>query len=274
MKVKDKIFVITGGGNGLGRELALAILRAGGKAAIVDINRAALDETVRLAERFAETGPVAGRLLAIEADITDIGTLEDMRDKIDCMLGPVDGVINNAGIIQPFRRINDMDFDAIERIFGVNFRGALGVLKTFIPGLLLRPEGHVVNVSSMGGFVPVAGQSIYGASKAALKILSEGLASELANTRVGVTTVFPGAMFTDIKANSGLGPDAGAGTEGHAANAALSPRAAAGMIVRAIEQNRSRLYVGKDARTMNILYRLNPAAATGLIHKKTKHKIS
>ena len=125
----------------------------------------------------------------------------------------------------------------------------------------------------MGGFLPVAGQSIYGASKAAVKIFSEGLCSELSGTNVGVTTVFPGAMFTSIKANSGLGADAGAGPEGYSADVAFSPAKAAEMVVKAIEHNKPRLYIGKDSRSMNLLYRLNPGMATKMIYKSIKHKM-
>ena len=101
-------------------------------------------------------------------------------------------------------RLNDLDYAAIDRVFDVNWRGTLYMTKTFLPLLLARPEAHIVNVSSMGGFLPVPGQTIYGASKAAVKLLTEGLHSELAGTNVRVTVVFPGAVATNITANSGV----------------------------------------------------------------------
>ncbi|HRD39265.1 MAG TPA: SDR family NAD(P)-dependent oxidoreductase, partial [Bacteroidia bacterium] len=70
--------------------------------------------------------------------------------------------------------------------------------KSFLPHLLKRPEAHIVNISSMGGFLPVPGQSIYGATKAAVKLLTEGLRSELLDTNVRVTLIFPGAIGTNI----------------------------------------------------------------------------
>jgi short-subunit dehydrogenase len=75
--------------------------------------------------------------------------------------------------------VNELGYEAIERVMNVNFYGTLYMTKTFLPHLLTRPEAHVVNVSSMGGFLPVPGQVIYGASKAAVKLLTEGLHSEL-----------------------------------------------------------------------------------------------
>src|SRR5690606_24464226 len=118
--------------------------------------------------------------------------------------GAVDGVIHCAGIIQPFVRLKDLDYEQIDRVMAVNWLGALYMTKTFLPILLERPEGHIVNVSSMGGFLPVPGQTIYGASKAAVKLLTEGLHSECAGTNVRVTVVFPGAVATNITANSGV----------------------------------------------------------------------
>ena len=267
MKVKEKVIMITGGGNGLGRELTLAILRKGGKAVAVDVNKSALEETKKLAGKYS------GNLMTAEADITNEEIIAELPEKIKARFNVIDGVVNNAGIIQPFRKVNDVDYTIIDRVFKVNFFATLNVIKVFLPHLQERPEAHIVNVSSMGGFLPVAGQSIYGASKAAVKILSEGLTFELSNTQVGVTTVFPGAMFTGIKANSGLGADAGAGPEGHSKNAALSPVKAAEMIIEAIEHNRPRLYTGKDAKSMNLLYRFNPGMATRLIYKKISHKM-
>ncbi|MDR2810731.1 MAG: SDR family NAD(P)-dependent oxidoreductase [Tannerellaceae bacterium] len=267
MKVKGKIIMITGGGNGLGRELVLNLLHKGSKVVALDINKTALEEIRQLAGKDADS------LMTIETDITDGSKIEDAAKKISNKFKAIDGVINNAGIIQPFRKVNDLDANTINRVFEINFMGTLNIIKVFLPYLLERSEAHIVNISSMGGFLPVAGQAIYGASKAAVKILSEALTSELSETNIGVTTVFPGAMLTNIKANSGLGADAGAGPEGHSKDAAFSPAKAAEMITDAIEHNKPRLYIGKDAKFMNILYKLNPGMATHWIYSKINHKM-
>jgi len=267
MKVKGKVMMVTGGGNGLGRELVLNLLQKGSNVVAVDINKTALEETMQLSGSYSDS------LMTAEADITDEVVIESVASMVESKFGSIDGIINNAGIIQPFRKVNDIDRNTIDRVFKINFTGTLNVIKVFLPRLLDRPEAHIVNVSSMGGFLPVAGQAIYGASKAAIKILSEALTSELSETHVGVTTVFPGAMFTSIKANSGLGADAGAGPEGHSKNAALSPVKAAEMLIKAIEDNKPHLYIGKDAKLMNFLYRLNPEMATKMIYKKISHNM-
>jgi short-subunit dehydrogenase len=122
-------------------------------------------------------------------------------------------------------------------------------------------------MSSMGGFLPVPGQTIYGASKAAVKLLTEGLHSELLNTSVRVTVVFPGAVGTNIAANSGLGNMLPAGGDQRPMRA-LAPSKAARIIVDGMEQNRYRVLVGSDSALMDVLYRLSPKRAAAMIFKQ------
>jgi short-subunit dehydrogenase len=140
------------------------------------------------------------------------------------------------------------------------------LIKAFLPELLKRPEAHILNVSSMGAYAPVPGQSVYGASKAAIKLLTEGLRSELISTKVGVTIVFPGAIATNIAANSGMAAmQADSSASSFATTAA---DVAAKLMVNAIEKNTPRVVIGKDAKTMDFLSRLNPLFAAKLIYKQ------
>jgi short-subunit dehydrogenase len=157
----------------------------------------------------------------------------------------------------------------------VNFYGTLYMTKTFLPHLLTRPEAHIVNVSSMGGFLPVPGQTIYGATKAAVKLLTEGLHSELMDTTVKVSVVFPGAVSTNITANSGLGtPSPSSSSKENKSFTMLSPAKAARIIVDGMEQNRYHILVGKDAKMMDFLSRLNPGYAAKLIYSKMKELLA
>ena len=92
----------------------------------------------------------------------------------------------------------------------VNFWGVVNMTKAFLPALLARPAAAVLNVSSMGGFLPVPGQAVYGASKAAVKLFTEALFAELHETNVAVTIVFPGGVATNITQNSGVAMPAAA----------------------------------------------------------------
>ena len=180
--------------------------------------------------------------------------------------GSVDGLINNAGIIQPFVKVNDLKMEDALHVMNVNFTGPLMLTKSFLPELLKRPEAHILNVSSMGAYAPVPGQSVYGASKAAIKLLTEGLRSELMNTNVGVTIVFPGAIATNIAANSGM--TAMTADADSSKFPTTKADVAAKLMVQAIEKNRPRLVIGKDAKLMDRISRLNPVFAAKLIYKQ------
>jgi len=263
MKVQNKVILVTGGGSGMGRELVLNLLSKNAKVIAIDINQNGLQETVALA------GENKDKLSTFVVDITSKSAVEALFEKAITQFGFVDGIINNAGIIQPFIKVNELGYQAIERVMNVNFYGTLYMVKTFLPHLLTRPEAHIVNISSMGGFLPVPGQSVYGASKAAVKLLTEALHSELANTNVKVTVAFPGAVNTNITKNSGLNMPAQPTVENKSMKV-LSATKAAQIMIDGMEKDSYRVMVGNDAKFMDFIYRLNPAYAAGFISKKMK----
>ena len=265
MKITEKTFLVTGGGSGIGKELVLALLEKGAKVAAVDVR----DEA--LAELKEEVGQDANRLSTHVLNITDKEAVGKLPGEIISAQGSIDGIINVAGIIQPFVRVNDLKYDAIDRVMNVNFYGTLYMVKAFLPHLLNRPEAHIVNVSSMGGFLPVPGQSVYGASKAAVKLLTEGLYAELADTNVRVSVVFPGATKTNISENSGVtGPKETKDGAPQKSIPMLSAGKAAQIIIKGIEKNKLHIFTGNDSKMMNALYRLNPVFATNFILKQMK----
>ncbi len=262
MKVLNKVICVTGGGNGIGRELVLELLKKGSKVAAVDISRKALEETAALAD------DQDGKLSLHVLDITDLKAVEMLPSEIVKHHGAVDGIINNAGIIQPFIPVKDLDYDLARKVMDINFYGTLYMVKAFLPYLLKRPEAHIVNVSSMGGFLPVPGQSLYGASKAAVKLLTEGLHSELKNTPVKVTVVFPGGVETNIMKNSGVEMEKAKLDDKAAKYKMLTPIMAARIIIKGMEKNKYRVLAGSDARFMDKFYRLCPKQAASLIADK------
>ncbi len=264
MKVQNKIIVVTGGGNGIGRALVLNLLSYGASVAAVDVNAAALEETVTLA------GDKTHNLSIHVVNITEKAAVEALPAQVIAHHGAVDGLINNAGIIQPFVRLKDLDYDAIERVLNVNFYGTLFMTKMFLPHFLARPEAHIVNISSMGGFMPFPGQTVYGASKAAVKLLTEGLNSELLHSNVRVTVVFPGAIGTNIARNSDAEDSLKLDSAQMGAFKMLAPDKAAHKIVRGIEKDRYRILVGVDAVLMDLLYRLSPKHAARFIYQQMK----
>src|SRR4051794_22784144 len=134
MKVQNKVIVVTGAGGGIGRELVLNLLSKGARVVAIDINEAALHETV------AKAGNSKDVLITMVADITDKASVGLLPEKIIAQFGAVDGIINNAGIMHPFVRFNDLDHNAIERVIRVNLFGTIYMIKAFLPYLIKRPE--------------------------------------------------------------------------------------------------------------------------------------
>ncbi len=259
----NKVIVVTGAGSGMGRALVLALVKKGLRVAAVDLNEATLKETVALA---GQPGKVSAHIV----NVSDRQAVEALPAQVIAAHGAVDVIINNAGIIQPFVRLNDLQYDAIERVLNVNLYGVIYMTKAFLPHLLTRPAAHVVNVSSMGGFFPVHGQTLYGASKAGVKLLTEGLYSELLATNVRVTVVFPGAIATNISQNSGVAIQTAAAGEASPSFKMTSADDAAQIIIDGIERDAFQVYVGRDAKMMNLLYRLSPRRATRFMYNQMK----
>jgi NAD(P)-dependent dehydrogenase (short-subunit alcohol dehydrogenase family) len=265
MQIRDKVFVVTGGGNGMGREVVLGLLQRGARVAAVDLNQAGLEETAKLAG-------AEDRLTMHPLNVSDRKAVLALPAAVQKAHGQVDGLFNVAGIIQPFVKINDLDFDAIERVMNVNFWGVVNMSKAFLPVLLKRPEAGLLNVSSMGGFLPVPGQAAYGASKAAVKLFTEALFAELQGTPVSVTVVFPGGVGTNITANSGVDTaKMMASMEGKKMPKTTTAVDAGRQIIEGMEKGAFRVRIGSDAKFMDRLSRLNPKRATLLIANQMKN---
>lgn len=259
MNITGGVFVVTGAGNGIGRKVALDLLGRGARVAAADLSESGLAETAALAA-------AGDRLTLHPVDITDRTAAAALADAVRTAHGHVDGVVHVAGIVQRFVPVADLTFEDIDRVLAVNLGGTVNITKVFLPDLLARPRAALVNVSSMGGLVPFPGQTAYGASKAAVKLWTEGLQAELAETNVAVTVVFPGAIATDIIRNSGAGTATAAAADSPIKM--TSPQDAARQIVDAIAKGTPRVRIGKDARLLDRLSRLMPTRSIRLIAKK------
>ncbi|MER3389606.1 MAG: SDR family oxidoreductase [Microcella sp.] len=272
MQISTKVFVVTGGGNGIGREVVLALLAKGARVAAVDLSEPGLAETVSLA------GSAGDALSTHVVNIADRDAVLALPAAVIAAHGQVDGLLNIAGIIQKFVRIADLDFDQIERVIDVNLYGTINTIKAFLPELVQRPEAAILNVSSMGAYAPVPGQSLYGATKAAVAQLTRGLHSELMETTVQVTGVFPGAIGTNIAENSGImtaaemaAMSAGAGEQQRKTTA---PAEAGRQIVEAVDKGSYEIFIGSDARFLSRMSRLSPKRAAALIYSQMKDLLS
>lgn len=267
MQLEGKTFAVTGGGNGIGREVVLGLLRAGARVAALDLSAEGLATTV--AE--AESEGAGAALTTHTLDVTRREDVEAVLPEILSAHGAVDGLLNVAGIIQQFVPVAELDPAEIERVMTVNFWGVVHTCQAFLPHLLARPEAAIVNVASMGALTPVPGQSAYGASKAAVKLFTEGLYCEHKNTPVAVTIVFPGAIATDIAGNSGVavasGADDTAASEASSRPTTSAPDAAEA-IIRGLETGAFRVVIGRDAKFVDRASRVAPQWAADFITRK------
>lgn len=263
MRIANKVWVVTGAGSGMGQALTLLMLQKGARVAAVDVNAAGLAETAAAAD--AER-----RLSTHVVDLADPAAIAVLPEAVLAQHEHVDGVVNNAGIIQPFVPVVDLTDAAIAKVLDVNLMGTVHMVKAFLPLLLERPEAHLANVSSMGGFFPFPGQTVYGASKAAVKLLTEGLYAELLDTPVSVSVIMPGAVNTAISTNSGV---AMAGDAEQSGMPMTSAAKAAQIMVEGLEHDRLHIYVGTDARLMSLAIKVAPRLAIRFVKEQMAKRL-
>lgn len=258
MEIKRKNVIVTGAASGLGKELTKQLLKKGCNVAAVDINH---DNLEKLKEELNSS--------KLKTYVVDMGSDESIKKfRVDYKkdYSDVDIIINNAGIIQPFVKVEKLDDVTINRVMNINFFGPVNLIRYFMEDLTKdRSEQYIVNVSSMGGFFPFPGQTIYGASKAALKIFTEGLYAELEKTNVRVMIVLPGAMNTNITTNSNVKMDT---TKEESNFKLLEADVAAATIIDGIEKNKFKIFLGNDAKFLRFLYKINSKWAISFINKK------
>lgn len=258
MRVGGKVVVVTGAGNGFGREVVLELLRRGARVAAVDVSEVGLQETANLA------GSPGERFTSHPIDITDRGAVEALPEAVTEAHGQVDGLVNVAGIIHRFVPVAELEVTEIERVLAVNFWGTVYLTKAFLPALAARPEASLVNVSSMGALIPFPDQSAYGASKAAVKLFTEGLIAELRGSTVVPAVVFPGAVGTNMPVNSGVEIPVPQNQKGKPPKT-TAPTDARRQIVEVIEKGIQRWRIGGDARMLDRFSRLLPLRSIGTV---------
>lgn len=248
--------VVTGAAGGIGRALAAGLAARGCHLALADIDAAGLAETA------AGLAGDARRVTTRRLDVADREDVKTFAREVQLRHGGAALLFNNAGIAVggTFERIAEADFD---RVLAVNFDGVVAMSRAFLPQLLAADQAQLVNISSIFGVIAPPGQTAYCASKFAVRGFSNALRHELMHTRVGVTTVHPGGVATNIAASAKPPADASpeeiAQAAARAAKALVMPPAtAAEIILRGVARRRPRVLVGRDAHVLALLERLFP----------------
>jgi NAD(P)-dependent dehydrogenase (short-subunit alcohol dehydrogenase family) len=181
------IALITGGGRGIGRGIALRLAKEGWDVAI----------SARSADQLTETASLAkGRVLAFAGDVADPAAVRALVQEVEAKLGAIDLLINNAGTGGPFGRFWETDPEAWWRCQEVNLRGPMLCCRAVLPGMIGRRAGRIVNVASGAGCQAFPDMSAYVASKTGLIRFSEQLALELDGLGVSVFPIRPGVLRT------------------------------------------------------------------------------
>jgi len=207
MNLKAKVIVITGAGGGIGQQRTRTVFHC----------------TWR----------------------TDRHAVSALPEDVLSAHGKIDAIINNAGIIQPFVPFAELDYETIQRVMNINVYGMMFMTRSFLPYIAEAEEGYITNVSSMGGFLPVPGQALYGASKAAVKLLTEAFRSELVATNIHVSVIMPGGVATNITKNSGVEISASAADSSGGNYKMTTPQEAARTILVGIRSNKPRILVAR-----------------------------
>jgi len=185
--ITAKTFLITGVSSGLGRAFAEGVLSAGYRVIGTVRNEADADTFGALAK---------GRAYPLILDVTDFAAIPAAVAEAERHAGPIDVLVNNAGYGHE-GVLEESSMDDLQRQFAANVYGPVAIMKAVLPGMRKRRSGHIINVTSMGGFITMPGISFYCGSKFALEGISEALNKEVADLGIRVTALAPGQFRTD-----------------------------------------------------------------------------
>src|SRR6201997_2169316 len=258
-----KVAVVTGAGSGIGQALAIELARSGAKLAISDV------DVERLSQTEQQLKAIGAPVKADRLNVTEREAFLAYADAVNDHFGKVNQIYNNAGIAFT-GDIEVSQFKDIERVMDVDYWGVVNGTKAFLPYLIASGDGHVVNVSSVFGLFAVPGQAAYNSAKFAVRGFTEALRQEmvLADHPVGVTTVHPGGIKTNIVRNmsavEGIDKEELVQTFDKRL-AGTSPQKAARIILDGVRKNKARVLVGPDAKVLDIMVRLTGSGYQRLV---------
>ncbi|MFT8990262.1 MAG: SDR family oxidoreductase [Gluconobacter albidus] len=189
--IASKIVVITGASSGLGAQAALHLAEQG---ATVVLGARREDRIRALAEEITAKG---GTALAVETDVTDRASVQNLVDTAVRTYGRIDVLLNNAGVM-PLSPLENLRVDEWDLMIDVNIKGVLYGIAAALPHMKAKKNGHIINVSSVAGHRVLENSAVYSATKFAVRALSEGLRGEVKTYNLRTTVISPGAVQSEL----------------------------------------------------------------------------
>jgi 3-oxoacyl-[acyl-carrier protein] reductase len=194
MRLKGKVSIITGGGQGIGRATAVKFGKEGARVAVCDINLASAEETAKL---VTDSG---GQAISFAIDVTDKATIARMVEGVMAKWGRIDTLVNNAGIVQD-AQLKKMTDDQFDRVIDVNLKGVYNCTRAVVDIMLEQQSGCILNASSIVGIYGNFGQTNYAATKFGVIGMVKTWAKELGKKGIRANAICPGFIHTPILAS-------------------------------------------------------------------------
>src|SRR5688500_6087528 len=269
MTYGGRVCAVTGAASGIGRALALELATRGSDLALCDVDEDGLARTVE------DAAKIGRKVASARVDVADRKAVQAFADRAIDAHGKVDAIVNNAGVTVS-ANVLEMSYDDSEWIVGINFWGVVHGTKAFLPHMVERGDGWIVNVSSVFGIIGFPTQAAYNATKFAVRGFTESLRQELAGTGVTASCVHPGGIRTNIVRKSRFHhthdgvTDKAVVVDEFEKMARTSPEEAARVIADGMERRAPRILIGADARMIDVMQRIVPVSYPSVISALTK----
>ena len=266
---QNKVSVVTGAGSGMGRYLALNLAQEGSDVVICDINQKALNETEDLIKAYNVS------CSSLNLDLREKNNIDTLVEETISNHGKIDLLFNNAGVVtaSPFLEMKESDWDWCNDL---NYNSLVYCSRAFLPHLMKENESALVNTSSIFGIITTPNNTVYHATKFAVRGFTESLAMELRDDPIQINCVYPGHIGTNIVLDARFKKEILLTNGEYAKDAngkpltvedvgstfketGMNPNKAAKIILKGVKKNKRRIFVGLDAKVMEIAQRLSPS---------------
>ena len=266
---QNKVSVVTGAGSGMGRYLALNLAQEGSDVVICDINQKALNETEDLIKAYNVS------CSSLNLDLREKNNIDTLVEETISNHGKIDLLFNNAGVVtaSPFLEMKESDWDWCNDL---NYNSLVYCSRAFLPHLMKESESALVNTSSIFGIITTPNNTVYHATKFAVRGFTESLAMELRDDPIQINCVYPGHIGTNIVLDARFKKEILLTNGEYAKDSngkpltvedvgstfretGMNPNKAAKIILKGVMKNKRRIFVGLDAKVMEIAQRLSPS---------------